>query len=685
LLGARQDVSPSNHPRAKDRLALFLAAVAVCLAFFFSFIEIVDYDVWMHLASGRLIASQRHIPAHYPFAFTTDATWYYHEWLSAVVFYAIERVGGMAGLALLRVALALATLYVLYRIVARTLPAWERFAVLFLAMLLLKERWMDRPYLVTTFLFAVYLYHLLPPDHLSLRKIAILIGLMIVWANAHAGFVFGIMLIGIFFLEEAMRWSVKAIYADERESVIPDLSERMRRLSIFLAFAFLATLLNPYFVNVYRVPALLATYKLYHANIYEWFPPTVTIRYAHYWLMLALTIAVCLMTVRRIRLSLGLLVALTSYLSVRYVRFSDLAAIVFAAALAQQLPYLRASSEQIDAEVRSFRVRRQLYLAARAILTCAVACLVMLHVWTFPYKHSLRVRERILPEKAVEFIHQAHLPQNLFNMYHWGGYVEWALFPEYRVFIDGRNEVFGEALFEEYGNALIGAPGWEATLTKHGVQTALLTYTQVHPFARTETRLHELLYESSRWALVYWDDVALVFVRRSEASREIIERYEERDVNPTRHDWIGKIAGDAAQRERVVSALGRKIQMAPDCSLARILLAQVFMEQHRKGEAQEQLTLALEANPRSAAALSFLTILAIEDGKAREAFRYLRMRQKIGSLDKFYYNHKGAAYLLVGKYRAALRCFNKALALDPAFTEAQKNKIRTLVLIERRR
>jgi tetratricopeptide (TPR) repeat protein len=682
---AKPAASPNNSRRRENRVAILLAAIALLLAFFFSFIEILDYDLWMHLASGRLIASLHSIPRLYPFAFTTDATWYYHEWLSALILYGLERLGGLAGLMFFRIALAFATLYVLYRIIARTLPVWERFAVLFLAMLLLKERWIVRPYLFTTFFFALYLYYLLPPSRLKLRKIAILAGLMILWANLHGGFVFGILLVGIFFLEDALRWVGKALRAQEAAAVVPDLAERTRMLSLFLAFAFLASLVNPYFVQVYRVPVLLASYKLYHANIYEWFPPVFTIRYAHYWFMLFLTVAVCLVTPRRLKVSLALLVALAGYLSVKYVRFFDLAAIVFAAALAQQLPHLRSSANRRFAGSRAGRVRDRMYLVLRAAVTGAIASLVVLHVWTFPYRHTLSVREKTLPVGAVRFIKEFRLPQNLFNMYHWGGYLEWTLFPEYRVFIDGRGEVFGEKVFAEYGNALMGQPGWEATLDAYRVETALLSYAQIHPFARTETRLQELLFESPQWALVYWDDLALVFVRRTEANRELIARQEGRAVNPLRYDWIRGLAGDKAKLGSAADALRRKIQAMPDSSLARVLLGQVLIELGERSEARQQLMAALKINPRSDTALSFLTIMAIEDGNAREAFRYLGMRRRLGATDKFYYNHKGAAYLLENNYRAALRYFNKALAIDPSFSEAQKNKLRTQFLLEQRR
>ncbi len=40
-------------------------------------------------------------------------------------------------------------------------------------------------------------------------------------------------------------------------------------------------------------------------------------------------------------------------------------------------------------------------------------------------------------------------PQPIYNEYIWGGYLIWRLYPDYRVYIDGRADVYGDSLVNE--------------------------------------------------------------------------------------------------------------------------------------------------------------------------------------------------------------------------------------------
>ena len=39
------------------------------------------------------------------------------------------------------------------------------------------------------------------------------------------------------------------------------------------------------------------------------------------------------------------------------------------------------------------------------------------------------------------------------NHYNWGGYFIWKLYPQYRVFMDGRADVYGDALMTDFRTA----------------------------------------------------------------------------------------------------------------------------------------------------------------------------------------------------------------------------------------
>jgi hypothetical protein len=97
------------------------------------------------------------------------------------------------------------------------------------------------------------------------------------------------------------------------------------------------------------------------------------------------------------------------------------------------------------------------------------------------------------------------LPQPIFNDYGWGGYLIWKLYPDYRVYIDGRADVYGDAFMEEFLSAQAGEKGWRAPLDKYGIRTVLI---------KPDTALASLLREDAGWQKVFEDSQAVIFTRK---------------------------------------------------------------------------------------------------------------------------------------------------------------------------
>jgi hypothetical protein len=107
------------------------------------------------------------------------------------------------------------------------------------------------------------------------------------------------------------------------------------------------------------------------------------------------------------------------------------------------------------------------------------------------------------PVGATDYIINHRLPGQLFNFYNFGGYLVWKAYPTYRVFIDGRTEVYGDAVFDDYLKVEFLSPEGQATLDHYRVHTILIS-------AGDPLRL---LLESRGWHQVYSDRVARVYER----------------------------------------------------------------------------------------------------------------------------------------------------------------------------
>jgi hypothetical protein len=109
------------------------------------------------------------------------------------------------------------------------------------------------------------------------------------------------------------------------------------------------------------------------------------------------------------------------------------------------------------------------------------------------------------PAAAVDFIANNNLPQPIFNEYIWGGYLIWRLYPNYRVSMDGRADVYGDDLIDEFLSVHDGEPKWRESLDRRGVRTVLV---------QPDVPLASLLRVDAGWQKVFEDQSSIIFVRR---------------------------------------------------------------------------------------------------------------------------------------------------------------------------
>jgi hypothetical protein len=108
------------------------------------------------------------------------------------------------------------------------------------------------------------------------------------------------------------------------------------------------------------------------------------------------------------------------------------------------------------------------------------------------------------PLAAVDFMRAHNTPQPIFNEYGWGGYLIWKTYPDYRVHIDGRADVYGDAFIEEFMATQAGQTNWRELLNKHDARSVLI---------KPETALASLLRQDQGWQKVFEDSQSVLFVR----------------------------------------------------------------------------------------------------------------------------------------------------------------------------
>lgn len=483
--------APASAPHWLRPAILALAALLM-LAWFSG--EAGDSDTWWHLATGRYLVTHRALPVPDPFAFTTylgqpaypeevaarrfNLT---HEWLAQVALYLIYAAAGFPGLVLVRALCLMAFCATIGWIAwGRTHGFYRSVGAAVAAATAAHIFATDRPYLVTFLLIAVTVAILE-----SGRRWWILPPLFLVWANLHGGFFSGWLVLGAYCAAALyQRWRGKPVTAE-------------RTLWLTSGLSVLVSGVNP---NGFAVLPMMLYYRKspMQSSLWEW-------QYPNPWppspfSVLLVAAGILLIWKRReVRPVDWLLYLGFGALSTMAVRNTILAALVGPLMLASYWPWARrALPAAVD------------WLAAAALLAGSLTLAGGGHAFQF------RAADWKYPSGAADFLLAHHIAGPLFNTYELGGYLIWRLWPQEKVFVDGR--ALNETVYQDTqriqfnADASNGKSGAEL-LRQYGIEVILMNgfeYTSGSPYLLPAALSDP---HQTEWKLVYRDAAALIFMR----------------------------------------------------------------------------------------------------------------------------------------------------------------------------
>lgn len=515
-----------------------LAALGALLLISIFTSEAGDSDTWWHLKTGQYIAQQHRLPVPDPFAWTTylhkpsypgeETTRYFnltHEWLAQLMFYAAFAAGGFKGLILLRAFWLTAFCglggYIVYR---RTGSYYRAIGVAFAILSVVRLFVADRPQIVTYTFIALTILILE-----SRKRLWLLPPLLLIWANCHAGFIMGWVIMGAYCAESLYYRMQGKPAADER------------RLWTMCIAAIVASAFNP---NVFNVIPVLGYYRQspMQSVIWEWQRPK-------YWELGPFTIllygsaATLALNYRRSRPVEWLLLAVFALSGLMAMRNIFLIGLWGAILIATYLPKwesagrnfwgwaLAAVLAAVSAYFLSFIfsvLMVSLMLAVVAMLTfrrwpiAAEGLLVLLLLAGTYYQAAHRFGFQFrgadwkFPTEAADFILKHHLKGRIFNTYGQGGYFLWRLWPEQQVFLDGRalnEKVNADAMRIGMNADSSRGKSGEQLLSEYGID--IIVMDSFDPMSGYANYLPAALADPSQkeWKLVYQDIHDTIYMR----------------------------------------------------------------------------------------------------------------------------------------------------------------------------
>lgn len=447
----------------------------------------LDPDMWWHLRTGQLIL-QNHAVFHTdPYSFTrAGVPWVNHEWLSDILMFALYRFTGWMGLIAAFAAVISATFVLVFRRCPgrASLPAlvtlWAAFAT--------SPVWGVRPHMISL-LFASVLLTLRQTDR---RLSWWIVPLMWLWANLHAGFALGIVLLLLFFLGDA----IDVLLGTQ---LWPQARPILERQGMILSASLAVIPLNPYGFRLFSYPLETLRSPSMQSFIVEWFSPNFHhLGYLPFLAFLLTTFLAAANIPRRPSASELLLLLVTLFAALRSVRNISLFVLVAAPILFEGLS---ACLQRRKANPPPAPTRQSVVLNGAMVLAVAVFALV--RVQGVAARQSQAEAEQF-PSAAVAYVAANNLPQPILNHYNWGGYLIWKLYPGTRVFIDGRADVYGDHLMQDFASVYYLNGNWKRPLEQWKIKTVILP---------PEAPLFQALEPTGEWRQVYSDRQARVFLR----------------------------------------------------------------------------------------------------------------------------------------------------------------------------
>jgi len=536
---------------------LWALTVLVGVFIFANTHPIRPFDFWWHIAAGRELAQTGQIPlvdsasqsmAGMPYPA------YQNYWLMEWTLYQLYALGGATLIVLFQTAVVTATYALLLWLARRISGSWRvaALATLFAAAQGLND-WNVRPQTISFLIGALFLNTIDAYRRDPRRWLLALFPVgMVVWVNSHGSFPIGLLLLGLWLVDEA--WN--AFHTGQwRDLLAPALA---------LGVTAGACLLNPRGIGVLGYITAMTSDPIIQNLVTEWLPPTFETLGGQLFLGgLLLSAAVLALSSRRPTPSQLLTFLVFGALGLRTSRGIVWFGLAMAPVLAGHVGKMRVGEgvrgregegvrgregeraerrgaagqpgreggERVSQDFEGAVVATQSAIPnpqspiqaltsapqpriANTLNAVLLGLLLLGAVFSLPWFKRLWP---LAPEKAglisaetpvtaTEVLLRERPPGPLFHAMSFGSYLIWEAQPEYPVFVDPRIELYPAELWLDYIRISAAIPGWEEQLEGYGIRTLMLS-------PQEQAGLVQAAQASGQWREIYSDTACIILVR----------------------------------------------------------------------------------------------------------------------------------------------------------------------------
>ncbi|MBU3924738.1 hypothetical protein KJ854_02265 [Patescibacteria group bacterium] len=515
--------SEFKNPEIPKKLFGISSIIAL---FFLAFKAPLDPDLFWHLKTGELMRQYKIIPQIDWYSYTmSDFPWIDHEWLTEILMYLIKNTFGWIGLAIFFAAIVTFIFAWLIPKISRSLetkksPFYTSFILTILGAIASSLVFGARPQVLGLLGVALILYIIKECQINNKSKIIYFLPfLFLLWANMHASFILGLVLLGVYLaLDKNLRLPAsRHPDADWVKLYRPLAPEAWKNLSRIALLAAAATFINPYGAKIYMEIARTFSDSYGHNLIIEWLSPnfhtTEGIIFSFY--LIFLFIVLCI--TKKIDLFSFVLLPFLLFFSLQAARNIPFFILI-------SLPVLIRSLEGFE-EIFSQVMQKKFIAISLSIL------LIFFPPFINETKDVLKTmyNEKELAsfgnypsEAALAFLgnYRAENSGNILTDYFWGGYLiandkcqmtndkKRQINCEPKVFIDGRMAHWitpERHILKDYNEIIDLKNNSQELLDKYQIKAI---------FYRKDSHFSRSFSFNSKWRKIYEDDLVVIYEKK---------------------------------------------------------------------------------------------------------------------------------------------------------------------------
>jgi hypothetical protein len=516
----------SNATQSTDQnmLPKVLVFFLLCLFFFVSFRPIFSNDIWLHLKVGELIAdSPFNLPKADPFSYTTSGRpWILHEWLSQFLFFKTYQFAGFTGLRLLRSVVETLTIALFFcAAYGQTRRYFLSLGTLLVVAYLLRTRFHIRPEIFSHLFMALFfLTYFTTRKHKTWLLLPISLG-FVAWVNMHSFMVIVIAILLVGLISRGLVWigPLQNYFAKPSGSKFK---------AAMLVSAVLAVFLTPYASKTFDY--VFAGSQVARDYIMEWQPifislqrePFVTLRGAISFplFLKVVVLSIVIVFLGGLLLSLlwkkspkwpmdwalvGLMMSGLALSAIRFVWLLTIPLILTAHYIAMVL----------DTADRAGKRHALPKIIAWVLFWAGIAFWINAGRTAIPLNMHQMIDNDRYPTSIADILAQVHLQGHMFNPYGWGGYLAFYLYPDYKVFLDGRTVLHGPDLLRDHYTILHENPGHQRLIAEK-YQFDFMILPKQYGMMSTCS--------ANSWILVFENYNSSLYLRRDQANLSNLHR-----------------------------------------------------------------------------------------------------------------------------------------------------------------